>query len=211
MARRIVRALVGVAAVVLAAAAVLLGEEVRRWPERVEAGDAAFAAAPTVGNPWPPPTRRSARLAAEVLGVDDDLAVRRALQLVARGRVARFVLTSRWVQLLAESEQLLAGVEERASEPRRRAVAANLLGIVYFDGAQASSTRRSDVLRASLAASERAVRLDPGNADAKFNLELLLTQLRIDRNRAGRRSGGSPGAGPLGGDDAGLRLPGEGY
>ncbi|MBD0328716.1 MAG: hypothetical protein ICV64_01220 [Thermoleophilia bacterium] len=208
--RRVARALAGVAAMVLAVGAAVLAEEVRRWPERIEAGDAAFAAAPARARAWSRPERRSARLAGDLLAVEDDLAFRRALQLIAHGRVERFVLASSWVRLLAEAETVLAALEEDARDPRRRAAAANLLGIVYFDGAQASTTRRSDFLRASIAGWTRASRLDPLSPHAKYNLELLLTRLEEDRTRAGRRRG-SLGGGPLGGDDAGLRLPGEGY
>jgi hypothetical protein len=209
-ARRMLRVVAGIAVAALAVGVAFLAEETRRWPARIEAGDAAFLAAPGGGDAWSLSGRRSARFAGDLLAVDDDLAYRRALQLVARGRVARFVFASRWVSLISEAQTELGEVEEATDDPRRRSDAANMLGIVYFDGAQASSVRRSDFLRASVSAFDRAVRLDPQNADAKYNLELLLSRLREDRNRAGRRSG-SPGSGPLGGDEAGLRLPGEGY
>jgi hypothetical protein len=203
-----------VAGVVVAALAVgvaLVAEETRRWPDRIAAGDAAFAAAPGGPEAWPEPARRSARLAGDLLALDDDLAYRRSLQLVARARVTRFVFASRWLEVIAEAQARLGEVEAATHDRRRRSDAANLLGIVYFDGAQASTVRRSDFLRSSVSAFDRAVRLDPRNADAKFNLELLLSRLREDQNRAGRRRSGQSGAGPLGGDNAGLRLPGEGY
>jgi hypothetical protein len=208
--RPIARTLAGVAVAALAVVVAVLAEEARRWPGRIDAGDAAYLAAPGGGDARPVPARRSARAAGDLLGVDDDLAYRRALQLVARGRVARFVFASRWIELISEAQRELGELEEATDDRSRRSDAANMLGIVYFDGAQASSIRRSDFLRASALAFDRAVRLNPHNADAKYNLELLLSRLRGDENRAGRQSGRS-GAGPLGGDEAGLRLPGEGY
>ena len=207
---RAVRLLAAAAAVLLAAGIAVLAEETRRWPPRIEGGDATFVAAPGGRDAWTLPDGLAAGVAGDLLAVDDDLALRRGLQLVARARVARFVLVSRWIRLIAEAEAELAAADEGTGDRDRRSAAANLLGIVYFDGAQTSTTRRSDFLKASALAFERAIRLDVDNADAKYNLELLLTLLTEQRSRGGRRSG-TPGGGPLGGDNAGLRLPGEGY
>ena len=210
MSRAWLRPLAGGAAIVLALALAVLAGDVRRWPGRIEDGDVAYAAAPGGRDAWQQPESTRARLAGDLLAVDDDLRLRRGLQLVARGRAARFALASRWTRLVAETETVLADVLADRSDPRRRAIAANLLGVVYYDAALSSNTRRNDFLHASLNSFKRAVRLDRSNTDAKHNLELLLTILRLDRNPGGRRGGGS-GGGQRTGEDAGLRLPGTGY
>jgi hypothetical protein len=58
-----------------------------------------------------------------------------------------------------------------------RSRAANLLGILSFEDALLAPDDADPHLRESLAAFESAARLDPANADAKFNLELLLRLL----------------------------------
>lgn len=198
-----------IAAVALAAAIAFVAEDARRWPQLLEAGDTAFAASPAGRDAWPTPTRLPARIARNVLGVDDDLAYRRALQLYARERAARFLGGTEWVHLVARSETALANAE-RSGDGVRRSAASNLLGIVYFDAARATSARSDDFVRSSVGAYQRAVRSDPGNADAKHNLELLLSLLVSERNQgSGRRN--SRGGGQLGGDNAGLQPPGTGY
>jgi hypothetical protein len=198
-----------IAAVALAAAIAFVAEDARQWPQRLEAGDTAFAASPAGRDAWQTPTGLPARIARNVLGVDDDLAYRRALQLYEREQAAWARQSTDWVRLVARSEAALADAE-RSGDGARRSSASNLLGIVYFDAARATSARSNDFLRSSIAAYQRAVMADPDNADAKHNLELLLSRLVSERDQgSGRRN--SRGGGQLGGDNAGLQPPGTGY
>lgn len=143
------RTAVGLALVVLAAAAALFAEDARRRPGQIDRG--AVAPARVDG----------------LLGLDDDVAFRGALQLVRRVRASseEGVRSPARVRLVGLAQTALARIE---TSP-----AANLLGYLYYEGA-AGQLR---LAQPSLEAFRRAVRLDGTNDDAKFNLELLLAQL----------------------------------
>ena len=107
-----------------------------------------------------------------------------------------------------EVEAELAGL----AQSRDRAIASradNMLGILAFTDSTVSGPIAAAPIDQSVADFQAAIRLDPTNADAKFNLELLLRQLRAKgvrpgaNNNAGGQANGHHGAG--GG------LPGRGY
>jgi len=205
-----VRLTVGVLAVLLAILLALVAEDARRWPGRLDAGDVRFAASTRSDDAWKATDRLPVRLGDDALGIDDDLAYRRALQLVRRMRSAGLSRGSVWVQLLGRAESALVDLEEKQHDRRTRSATANLLGIVYADSGASSGAAGADFRRGALSAWERAVRLDPANVEAKFNLELMLTLVR----REEAFSTGVPfgrGRARVGGTEAGTRPNGEGY
>jgi hypothetical protein len=142
-----------------------------------------------------------------VLGIRDDLELRRALALVAatRGRALDTVDQFELLRRQGRAEGALTRYEESVADPSRRSYAAGILGVLYFEDALASGGRSGEFVEQSLASLRRAVRLDPGNETAKLDLELLLVLAppREQRDRAG--GGGSETGG------ASLSRPGEGY
>ena len=106
-------------------------------------------------------------------------------------------------------EQALIEVEDGAGDPRRRWQAANLLGVLYFDMAQSAGPGGDVFLDRTRAALQRAIILDPGNVDAKVNLELFLTLLSDQEEARAPRFG--RGTSLPGGGQVGLRPAGEGY
>jgi hypothetical protein len=200
----------GILALLAAVSVALLAEDVRRWPDRIEAGDVRFAAGAGAENPWRTGDRLPLRLGDHLLAIDDDVDYRRALHLIRRLRAASVTRSTVFVQLLGRGEGALAGLERRQQDPRARAATANLLGLVYAESAQVSGAAAGDFRRGALATWERAVRLDPENADAKFNYEFLLALVR----REEAFSTGVPfsrGRSRVGGTEAGSRPTGEGY
>ena len=75
----------------------------------------------------------------------------------------------------------------RSGDRRRGSEAANLLGILAFADSRPSGPTAPAPVDQSVADFQAAVRLDPGNEDAKFNLELLLRQLVAKGIRRGLR------------------------
>ena len=192
-----------VAAAVLVA---LLAADVRSWSVALASGDAVYAATPGRAS-WTPSTRLGG-LAAGLLGIRDEVAQRRALQLysVTSGLHERLdnaldVQTAR-----AEAQDALVAAA-RDSDPLRAAQARTLLGILTF-GASASGGSQDQVDAAASDFTD-AVRVDPQDDSAKFDLELLLRLTAAHGTRTG--PGQRNGEGASGRHGAGGGMPGSGY
>ena len=209
--RRAARLAASLAAFTLAALLALLAREAVAVPDRLAAGDMRFATGSLAPDPWRARGRLPRRVVERVLAVEDDLAFRRALQLVRRGRSLDDPSVDGWelLRLHGRAESELARIEERDGDRRRRSQAASTLGVLFVDDALTSVSQAEVFLDLALKALQRAVALDPTNDDAKFNLELLLA-LR-ERNRDADESAVRPGDAPIGAGGAGLSPPGEGY
>jgi hypothetical protein len=192
-----------VAAAILVA---LLAADVRAWPAALDGGDGVYAATPGRAT-WTPSTRLGG-LAGELLGVHGDVAQRRALQLysVASGLHQRLdnaidVQTAR-----ARALNALASAA-RDPDPRHASQALTLLGISTF-GASASGGNQNQV-DAAIADFTDAIRADPTDVFAKFDLELLLRLTAAHGTRIGPGQSNGPGA--TGHHGAGGGVPGNGY
>lgn len=203
---RLVRLALAFLLVTVAVLVALLAADVRSWPAALESGDAVYAATPGRAV-WTPSTRLGG-LAETLLGVHEEVAQRRALQLyaVTRGLHQRLdnaldVQTAR-----AQAQDALA-VAARDSDPHRAAQARTLLGILTF-GASSSGGSQSQV-DAAVSDFTDAIRADPENDFAKFDLELLLRLTAAHGTRIG--PGQSNGQGATGRHGAGGGVPGNGY
>jgi hypothetical protein len=172
-----VTALKLVLAGVLIAAAVfvaLLAADVRSWPATLSSGDAVYASAPSRAS-WTPPTRLG-HLSRSLLGVKADVTYRRALRLyrLSAGRQLRLdnaldVSTER-----GQAQDAL-GVVARGDNGRRKSQARTLLGVLAFS-AVGQGGGPSELNQAILDFDD-AIRADPTNEAAKYDLELLLRLL----------------------------------
>jgi hypothetical protein len=214
-----VRALGFVAALVLlvlAGAAVLLASDVRAWQSAIGGDDALLAVSPANAT-WRPPTRLPASLAEGVLGLRDDVAARRAIALF-RGTAGVAQALDSETQTQAKRGRAEAALADIARDPNRARAsqAETLLGVLIFtDRAPSSNPFQSstgpapDQIQESIADFQNAVRDDPGNLTAKFNLELLIRALAAQGVRVG--SAQQSGAGSTGKRGAGGGVPGQGY
>jgi len=201
-----VRVAAAAAAALLGLAALGLAHDLRAWDKALRRGDAVFAEQ-AAGARWRASTWLPGDPAVDVLGLAGDLALRRAEQafVVARKASGGFA-ARRGAQRRAEAELALSEVVASGS-PAAAARAGNLLGILAAtaddaDGAAASEARAAETFDA-------AIRADPSNTDAKYNLELLLRRIRV----VGSREGAGGSAGFLGDalSGAGSGKPGSGY
>src|SRR5215217_7265120 len=203
---RVARLLAAAVCGVLALALALFAGDLRAQQDAMRDGDVRYAAGDLRDLEWDASTRLPNGLSRGLLRVDDDRALREAV--LAYRRVARSpndVLRRRRGRALAEAQ--LVEVASGGS-PRQGSQAANLLGVLTF--ADATSGRRAATpVERTVVAFGQAVRLDPSNADAKTNLELLL---RLLESR-GQRLGPNPNPGPRGSGrhGAGTGAPGRGY
>src|SRR6185503_14685454 len=199
----------GLAALALVAAVVaaVLGLAVRSSTDAVTAGDASYTAG---GRATWTSDAALAGAAEGLLGLDDDLDVRRALVLhrraAARGPGFGGGLERQGVRSAAEAA-LAAVAQEQGGA---RAAQANvLLGTLLFSDPGAGGAQGPTPADRALAAFGNALEAEPGDDAAAYDLELLL---RLFEAR-GERPGGNPGAGPRGGGQrgAGGGTPGRGY
>ena len=207
----------GVAAVllVLAVLAALLAADVRGWQSTLRENDALLSSAPAAATRQPDTHLGS--LAERTLGLRDDLDARRAIGLYL-GNVNLPVRLDNAQQVAVargRAEQALASVA-RSSGAARASQAETLLGVLVFtdvgpsnDPFEETTGTDPDQAQASVGDFQDAVRADPANAVAKYDLELALRALLAQGVRVG--AGQQTGAGSTGQRGAGGGVPGSGY
>lgn len=186
------------AATLLAAVAVLaalLAADVRSWRSAIVQGDAVYAVAPGTAT-WSPPTTLGGAAAA-LLASGPDVRFREALQryALAASTPDRLDTAVELQTRRSQAENALATV----SRGRHASQADTLLGVLAFESSADSA----------IADFTDAVRADPANAAAKFDLELLLRLTAAHGSRPGAGPAGSFGRGGRRG--AGGGVPGAGY
>jgi hypothetical protein len=188
------------AAVGLAVVAAIASVDASAWDDALDRGDAAYTRAPHRAR-WDARTRVPGDPVGRALQLDEEVAFRRALR--------AFVVAERTPRGLdngerrAEARAAAAGalVALAAGDDKRLASRAyDLLGVLAATGDSIDNEQ-------AFASFEAAVRADGANADAKYNLELLIRRTRASDLRRG--AGG--GSGPRGGRGAGAADAGSGY
>jgi hypothetical protein len=200
--------LVLAAAVCLCAAAVaaLLATDVRAWESAFRAGDAEAVAHPT--EPRTADEILPFHVARNLLAVDDDLALRRALVLFHSGYtgIPSRDQSSAGTEARAEAEAALERAVRVEGDGSRASIAANLLGVLELVDAAAGVGQSAATVDRAIVEFQNAIHLDPTNDDAKANLELAMSQTPPDSpfrtsrlGSTGKRHGGasesSPGRG----------------
>jgi hypothetical protein len=192
--------------VAFAVLAGLLAGDVRAWHSSLAAGDAAFATTPSRAS-WAPNAQLGG-ISEALLGVRDDVQLRTALQRYIDASKLHLRLDN---ALTVESARARAqdALEQvsRARDPRRVSQVLTLLGILAYR-ASASGGAQSQV-DAAISDFTDAVRADPANEQAAYDLELLLRLTAARGSRVEPGQGG--GFGRTGRHGAGSGQPGSGY
>jgi hypothetical protein len=180
--RRIVRLALAAAAVGIAAILALLAVDVARWDRTVARDDLRFAKTPSRFDLWRGDEILPLGFAREVLAVDDDLAYRRAVRTFWRSQPRAGVQVGpKAVVLRARAQLLLERIANTDPDRRRRSEAANLLGVLSMTAQRFDVGNRGPKLLERAVTNFRvAVKLDPSNEDAKYNLELFLRAIAYD-------------------------------
>ena len=149
-----------------------------------------------------------AALAVRARSGDEDARLRAAVAAYEASARAGLGFDSGQTRTILRSRAQALLTEVAVAEDREAAAQADvLLGVLAASGGRSADGQTPDELSRDLF--ETAVRLDNGNVDAKFDLELVVRRLRA----VGARSGAGQGSGPRGGGrrGAGAGLPGRGY
>lgn len=188
------------ALVVLAVVAALLAADVRTWERSLAAGGTSGPA-----------------LAERLLGVRDDVAARRAIELFQRAASVpqRLDNATRAQASRGRAESALAEIT-RDPNRARASQADALLGVLVFTDLSAPANPfqsptgpAPDQIEESVGDFQNAVRADPGNLTAKYDLELIIRALAAQGTRVGssqQRGGAATGKRGSGGG-----IPGQGY
>lgn len=176
--------------------AVLLAQDVRAWPSALGHARPASASVPFDA-------------AERILGVRDQLALRRALvdvRVVARQRVSlESALDVQGRRAAAENElAALAG----STNPTIASETEDVLGVLSFNDLSRSGYQGRPQAETALAAFQNAVRLNPANATARWNLEVVLRLLIAHGVRIGPGQGAGGATGRHGGAGG---VPGRGF
>jgi hypothetical protein len=191
------------ALLLLAAVSAAVARDAAALHRTFERSDLAFKAQPYAGGLWKADTRLP--FVERAFAVEEDLDYRRALRAFAvdaRRRDNPYDFDR--PAFRADAQATLSAAERSELEPALRSKAASLQGILVFDEAVADPVNGPALVGRSIADFRRAVGIDPGNEEAKYNLEFVLRlmepsaeRLRIRENIPAYRTGRSaPGAAP---------------
>jgi hypothetical protein len=200
-----------IAAGLLALAVLLavLTVDVLRWRDAMHDGDRELAASPATAS-WHADTLAPGDPVRWLLGLDPALKFRAAAQSFAAVQAAGDGYDNgvSEAQTRGELEDQLASIA-LSNNHTIASAADNLLGILAFDDATTSGPIEPAPVDQSVGDFQAAVRAEPGNVAAKYNLELLLRLLVAKGVRHGSTVGGSGSS--TGQQGAGGGIPGRGY
>jgi hypothetical protein len=212
MARAVVRwrgwAVWAVAAIAVPVAAALLvvATDLLRAPHELTRDDTRFETAPLrqrglweVGSLPGPTTER-------LLGLEDDISHRRLLgqYLTVEPGVVDYEGTPALEAIRAKAQYEITRLSQEEPDPQRRSRLLTMYGVITLDTRQVDEETRDDQVRRAVSAFRNAIELDPENADAKTNLEGVLSREGgvvlnpsndPTRDRAGGRRSGRGGTG----------------
>lgn len=184
----------------------VLAADVSRAERAVSQGDTRFGAVAGRRGMWDAETRLPAGLTRGVLGIDDDVAFRAALQSFRHARPREPVEQFSQLAVRAGADRALARAVRGESDPRRRSILHNLRGVLSLEEARLG-TESAPPIRRAVTQFRLAVELNAENDDAQYNLELALLLLA----RSGDTSGGSGERAETPASGAGSATSGSGY
>lgn len=193
MNRKLAGALGALALVAAAAALTILATDVLRWRGHLERADMRYAAGTGAPRMWEPEGSWLPGATTTLLGVADDVELRQALQRFRLARVRQAPRTQQEVNLRSGVEAELARIGRGGGDPEQRSLAAVLRGALAFEEARTGAGQPTVFLRRSLTAFREAVRTDPVNEAAKYDVELVLRLLETVASDASGGTGAQRG------------------
>lgn len=168
--------------------AALVARDAAAVRHSVERGDLTFLEGqPVYERLWRVDT--TIPFALELYGIEDDLLYRHALRkYAAEDRRDEGGSNFSTAGLRAETQAALSIAETANLSPARRAVLANLQGILSYGETLTNPLEAAGLAQQALEHIQRAVKTDPTNFDAKYNLEYLLRLVDPNSDRALQRT-----------------------
>ena len=193
------RDLTAIVCAVVAVALIALAIDALVTSRDVSASDFRFQNASTrQSGLWEDPGVVPGPWTERALGLDDDLAYRRATSSFSVVRPSDRIFDPRIESLRGQAQLELTRTSQAESDDRRRSRLLTFLGVMPLDRVNTDGAERAGILRTAIGIFQTAVEADPGNADAKLNLELLLRDA-IATSLPPNAPGGNPAGGPRSG------------
>jgi hypothetical protein len=124
----------------------------------------------------------------DLFGITDDIVYRHAMRkYAAEDRRQRGRLNSFNPGLRAEAQAALSIAERTGLSPARKSKLASLQGVMSYDETLTNPIDASALAAQALEHFHRAVKTDPTNIEAKYNLEYLLRLVDPNQNPARQR------------------------
>jgi hypothetical protein len=186
--RRHRSALLAVLCALGATVLVLLAVDARTWKTTVARDDLRFRALPAHRGLWTPPTLLPGDPASGLIGTASTIQYRRALQYFWYSRIGGDPeVRLDTPTLRANAQDRLQSLISTAPNTGQRAAAANLLGVLVITtpAPDSDKTAVKQILVRAREYFQQAIAIDPGNADAKQNLELVLRLQRPGKGKLG--------------------------
>lgn len=188
--------LVALACFAVAAVLVLLALDARAWSSRLTRDDLRFRALHGHTGLWRSPAVLPGDPAHTLLGLAEPLDYRHALQLFWFSRVGADPETrSDLPTIRVEAAAALERLSSAGRSPAERSTAANLLGVLTITTPAIDTETQVQTIQRAAGYFQLAVDLDPANASAKENLELVLRLKRPGKGKLGRDARGGFGFG----------------
>jgi hypothetical protein len=178
----------------IAALLVLLALDAKTWRTTISRDDLRFRALPTHPHLWAPHTVLPGDPASLLIGTNTTVGYRRALQYFWFSHIGSNPEVREDIPTLrAAAQDRLQRLIGAAPSRRQRSAAANLLGVLVVTTPSIANdpTAITQTLTRSAQYFQQAIILEPGNRDAKENLELVLRLTRPGKGKLGNdaRSG----------------------
>jgi hypothetical protein len=205
--RRHRAALLALVCVAAGVALGLLALDARSWSRTVAQDDLRFRALPAHRGLWKPRTSLPGDPASVLLGTDDTMAYRSALQYFWYSRIGANPEERQDLPTLrAKAQQKLQDLTDQGLSAHERSYAANLLGVLVVTAPVSAQDKSAfeQIIKRAAGYFQEAIRIDGSNADAKMNLELVLRVTNPGRGpfgkdaRSGYGFGRGRGATPIG-------------
>lgn len=211
VARRVATGAGALACLALAVTLVLLAIDVSRSDEALASGDVRFRRAPDAPAIWDFDDLLPAAAGRRALGIEDDLAFREALRRLRLGRLEDPIISDPELAIRRnEAQARLEEIVTSDADDATRSRAAGLVGVLGLSRFVYETEERDALLAATVASLRLAIELDPGNVEAKYNLELAYQRGRGLEMTEGS-GGANPSPGGSGSKGAGAGQPGSGY
>jgi hypothetical protein len=182
-------ALLALLCIVVGVVLVLLAFDASTWRKTVAQDDLRFRALPAHRGLWKPATWLPGDPASALIGTGDTMAYRRALQLFWYSRIGVNPEERQDLPTLrAEAQQHLLDLSTGGTSAHEQSFAKNLLGVLVVTTPTSSTDKGAigKILKRAEGYFQEAIRTDPGNVEAKLNLELVLRLTKPGKGRFGK-------------------------
>jgi hypothetical protein len=160
---------------VVAVFLILLATDVLRWSNALQASDVRYRAHASAAGLWQIDALVPGDPGRSMLGIDDDLALRKAVRSLELSRLAsRAHYKPQLIVQRADAEARLETLASGGGDRTQRSRAAELLGVLQLASPTNNPQQRSAFLLKAVANLQKAIKLDPSNDEAKYNLEVAL-------------------------------------